>query len=176
MVRTLNFCQQKKTTSIPTIDISQLAPCKLNMTYYITMYHRLKPQCKHRYSIHSVRYIWGVPKIGVSPKWMVYKGKPLLQWMIWGETPTIFGHIPYVPGPKLQFFNWGGNKLHHLPPTPFGCMTHRPFNWRKPTNEPTSKSWRVHMHWCSHCRPLSFETFPGNVQLGWLVMETSQGH
>ena len=28
----------------------------------------------------------------------IYNGKPLLKWMIWGETPTIFGniHIPLL--------------------------------------------------------------------------------
>ena len=30
-----------------------------------------------------VKYM-GVSKNGGTPKWMVYKGKPLLKWMIWG--------------------------------------------------------------------------------------------
>ena len=32
------------------------------------------------------------PKIGVfPPKWVFYNGKTLLQWMIWGGPPPIFG-------------------------------------------------------------------------------------
>ena len=36
---------------------------------------------------------WVFPKIRVTPKWMVYNGKPQLKWMIWGvpiflEPPT----------------------------------------------------------------------------------------
>jgi len=29
----------------------------------------------------------GVSKNRGTPKWMVYNGKPLLKWMIWGENP-----------------------------------------------------------------------------------------
>ena len=38
--------------------------------------------------------IWVFPKIGVSPKWMVYNGKTLLKWMIWGY--HYFRKHPYV--------------------------------------------------------------------------------
>ena len=42
--------------------------------------------------------IWVLPTIGVTPKWMVYNGKPHLKWMIWGEThhfrkPAIYGLV-----------------------------------------------------------------------------------
>ena len=36
------------------------------------------------YTCRLMVVIWMFPKIGVPPKWMVYNGKPLLKWMIWG--------------------------------------------------------------------------------------------
>ena len=37
------------------------------------------------------RNIWVFPKNGGTPKWMVYKGKTLLKWMIWG-VPNFWKH------------------------------------------------------------------------------------
>ena len=31
---------------------------------------------------------------GGPPKWMVYNGKSLLRWMIWGEIPPLFLETP----------------------------------------------------------------------------------
>ena len=40
-------------------------------------------------------YVGVNPKIGGKPpKWMVYKGKPYIKWMILGGFPTVFGSPP----------------------------------------------------------------------------------
>ena len=33
--------------------------------------------------------IWGFPKMGVSQKCMVYKGKSIYKWMMTGGTPIL---------------------------------------------------------------------------------------
>ena len=48
--------------------------------------------------------MWMFPKIGVPPKWMVYNGKPLLKWMIWGY--PYFRKPPCTsPKERLQAFS-----------------------------------------------------------------------
>jgi len=41
------------------------------------------------------QYVYGCfQKWGKPPKWMVYNGKPLLKWMIWGD--HYFRKHPYI--------------------------------------------------------------------------------
>ena len=59
------------------------------------------PMLTHFVQWHQYEYL-GVSKNRCTPKWMVYKGKPLLKWMIWGyplflETP-ISWYSMYFPG------------------------------------------------------------------------------
>ena len=54
---------------------------------------------------------------GGPPKWMVYNGKALLKWMIWGK-PPIFGNIHVdmllnVPNRRIVFLR---GDLWHTPP------------------------------------------------------------
>ena len=53
--------------------------------------------------------VWGFPKMGVPPKWMVYSGKILLKWMIW-RYPHDLGN-PQLYLVTLQLLNGGTSIL-----------------------------------------------------------------
>ena len=53
-----------------------------------------------------------VSKNNGTPKWMVYNGKPLLKWMIWGETPPIFGNTQMNDWKPQK--NWWVNRWRFL--------------------------------------------------------------
>ena len=53
----------------------------------------------------QIANIWVFPKKRVPQKWMVYNGKPLSKWMIWGFSPYFRKHpfrVPFLPNtPRL---------------------------------------------------------------------------
>ena len=62
----------------------------------------------------------GASKNRGTPKWMVYNGKTLLKWMIWGETP-LFSETPiwigllrglYIDDFRLKVSEFASGRLH----------------------------------------------------------------
>ena len=86
--------------------------CKIIFPYvHISIHQSSNPKCLFRGNI----IIWVFPKIGVKPpKWMVYKGKTLLELMIWGAHPYFWKHHII-----LDWANWS---------TPWGRQTLRTFS------------------------------------------------
>ena len=54
----------------------------------LTSHETTNGKLKYKYPRYQnvVVYI-GVSKNSGTPKWMVYNGKTLLKWVIWGENP-----------------------------------------------------------------------------------------
>ena len=68
----------------------------------------------------------GVSENRGTPKWMVYNGKPLLKWMIWGENP-LFSETPIDEWHDI-YISWPSPDLAPTKP------------WLFTSNQPTEKN------------------------------------
>jgi hypothetical protein len=48
----------------------------------------------YEYSYDITVAIWGFPQMGIPNSWMVYKGKSIYKWIIWGC--PYFRKLPYI--------------------------------------------------------------------------------